>query len=196
MALPGGEASVVLERVQVDIVASGDSAATAGITLSQANEMHQGALELFFPQSFRDCDVTQWSNYLARAGLPQAPEYFIRASGAASLGVTPDVGGALEAEMMVEHVAAMLGDLRSQNALPPRLGPECSLPASWQDASRNARALISGYTTFFRARKSCAAADGGSDLARERNIEKPREKPPADSFEAIEAASRAAGCPS
>ncbi|KAL3929195.1 MAG: hypothetical protein SGPRY_002058 [Prymnesium sp.] len=97
-----------------------DSVATAGITLSQANEMHQGALELFLPQTFRDCDVTQWSACLARAGLPQAPAYFMQASGAASL----------------ERSAAAAW------------AKVLSAAASWQDAARNARALISGYTTL------------------------------------------------
>lgn len=153
--------------------------------------MHQGALGLFFPQAFGDCDVTRWSAYLAKAGLPQAPDHFMRASGAASLGVSPDQGGALEAEMMVEHVAVMLADLREQNALPPRLGPKSPLPTSWQEAARNARALISAYTTFFRARKPGAQQEGESQSAVERGVEKAKEKPPSDSFEVVEAASRA-----
>lgn len=86
--------------------------------MCQASEDQEGDLAPFFPAEGADLDVTDWVEQLARAGLPLAPEHFMRASGAAALGLAPDQGSQLEAEMMVEHVAAMVSDFRARGALP------------------------------------------------------------------------------
>lgn len=109
----GGEAAerdaqTVGEAVSGADTAASDGTATAGFTLDQADERHQPPSS--HGSSFDDCDVTRWSAYLAKACLPQAPEHFMRASGAAALDVPFDLGGALEAEMMVEQIAVMWGE--------------------------------------------------------------------------------------
>lgn len=65
-----------------------------------------------------------------------------------------------EAEMMVDHVAAMAGDLRAHGALPSRLERGGASPASRQEAALNARALLSGYTTPFPSRKALIGCCG------------------------------------
>lgn len=62
----------------------------------------------------------------------------------------------------------------------------------WLSASRNARALLNTYTTCFREKRDApgpapAIAEGSS-----LGVEPPKEKPPPDSFEVIESATRAA----
>ncbi|KAL3900028.1 MAG: hypothetical protein SGPRY_012535 [Prymnesium sp.] len=124
---------------------------------------------------------------LANAGLPAAPGHFTRASGAASLGVAPGADAVLEADMMVEHVAAMVEDLLAQ-----RCRSFCGRSSPWREAAaRNSRSLLSSYTACFRERRGAgaiAAAAGGSQLLTGPH----KEKPPADSFEVVEPATRAA----
>ncbi|KAL3915367.1 MAG: hypothetical protein SGPRY_007247 [Prymnesium sp.] len=181
----GGSASTGAgERVELDTQTGGEEASSA---LTQADDMHKGALGFFFPRTFGDCVVRNGAHTSPKpACRKRQPDHFMPVSGAAaSSGVSPDQGGALEAKMMFEHVAVMLADLRAQNALPPRVGPKCPLLTSWQEAVRNALALlISACTTFYRARKPGAQQEGESQSAVERGVEKAKEKPPPDSFEA------------
>lgn len=171
----------------------GSGAVEAGVKLSGADEEHGGNLSPFFPGSAADEDIVVWVDQLARAGLPAAADHFMNASGAASLGVTPEAGTPLQAEMMVEQVSAMMVDLRAQGALPPRLrGDQCS-PVDWREAARNARMLLSAYTTAFRARKGGRSAGVVEDALQESAAGgKVKDKPPADSFEVVEVASKAA----
>ncbi|KAL3898194.1 MAG: hypothetical protein SGPRY_012892 [Prymnesium sp.] len=84
---------------------------------------------------------------------------------------------------MVEHVAAMMSDLLDRAAFPPRLDPRQPSPANWQAAARNARTLLSTYTTCFRARKSTAAPEEEQRSSAERGADAKNEKPPPDCFE-------------
>lgn len=61
-------------------------------------------------------------------------------------------------------------------------------------AARNARCLLSPYTTFFRVRKAGAPAmvdEAGSPLLERTTVDRVKDKPPPGSFEAVETASRA-----
>ncbi|KAL3897657.1 MAG: hypothetical protein SGPRY_013008 [Prymnesium sp.] len=52
------------------------------------------------------------------SGLPSAPLHFVNASGAAAVGVKPDVGSIIEEEIMVEHIASMADELEDAGAAP------------------------------------------------------------------------------
>lgn len=91
------------------VATSDDAARLAGVTLQEAEEAHGRALAPFFPEEAAGLDTTSWARGLMDAGLPTAPEHFMRASGAALLGGPPSGDVVLEADMMVAHVAAMVG---------------------------------------------------------------------------------------
>ena len=114
----------------------------------------------------------------------------MRASGAAALGVAPGDDQVLAAELMAAHVAAMVEDLRARQALPARLLAADSVVKDWREAARNARTLLSAYSVCFRERKGQAAAEAVAEVGA--GGERPRERPPPDSFEVVEVASRAA----
>ena len=164
----------------------------AGSTLGAENERHAGRLTPFYPVGASCMDVMEWPAQLARAGLPSAPQHFLNASGAAAVGVKPDVGSILEAEFMVEHIASMAEELADAGVAPPTLAAGAPHPADWRGAARNARSLLSSFTTAFRERRS---QSGGSQRAASedeaRGDEQRREKPPVDSFQLVETASRA-----
>ncbi|KAL3905117.1 MAG: hypothetical protein SGPRY_011027, partial [Prymnesium sp.] len=92
---------------------------------------------------------------------------------------------------MAAHVAAMVNDLRARQALPARfIGSDLAVE-DWLEAARNARALLSAYSVCFREKKGGAQAGAlGAGLGPAG--ERVKERPPPDSFEVVEVASRAA----
>ena len=182
---PGGDAFI-----GVELGGSSESAA-AGVTLREADVAHGGALAPFFPREAGGLDVTCWAAQLASAGFPAAQDHFMRASGAAALGVAPGEDLVLAAELMAAHVAAMVGDLLARQALPARLVVTAdSVVRDWREAARNARTLLSAYSVCFREKKGPAAAEAVAEAGA--GGERARERPPPDSFEVVELASRAA----
>ncbi|KAL3893007.1 MAG: hypothetical protein SGPRY_014566, partial [Prymnesium sp.] len=105
----------------------------------------------------------------------EAPGHDITSIGSAALlGVAPGGDAVLAADMMkVEHVAMMVQDLVAQNALPERLGPEGPHVVGWRVAEKRGAASLGG-------------ADAGSTAGAA------KESPLADSFEAVEPATRVA----
>lgn len=176
----GGRAIVDLAGGSPPCAADGQgSVVGAGITLFEADVTHQGALASLVPLlGAGGLDITAWASKLAAPGLPAVQEHFMRASGAAALGVAPGDDLILAAEMMAAHVAAEVGDLRTRLALPARLlAADCVV--DWRDAARNALALLSAHSIYFGEVRGGAAAFSPM----ERGPEGKERRPPPDSFE-------------
>lgn len=105
------------------------------------------------------------------------------------LGFTPQAGSALEAETLADAIHAVSADLERAEAFP---GIISSPPTDWSEAARQMRALLSAAMLAFRSsRNTPTMSVGGMDQAPPPTSSASKEKPPVDSFEEVESASRA-----
>lgn len=88
-------------------------------------------------------------------------------------------------------MSAVVDDLRARSALPERLGG-AERHRDWRVAPRNARALLNVYLSVFRARKRDLQGGKGFVAAAAAAGDRMKDKPPAGSYEVVEAASKAA----
>lgn len=73
-------------------------AETSGVPVARADSEHRGNLRPFYPEDGGGSDVAEWVARVVGAGFLSAPAHFMRASGAAGVGLAPDVGSVFEAE--------------------------------------------------------------------------------------------------
>ncbi|KAL3929336.1 MAG: hypothetical protein SGPRY_002003 [Prymnesium sp.] len=163
----------------------------AAMDLRSANADNNGSLRPFFPPAEGGIDVVQWVVRLAEAGFPGPPAHIImHVSGASGVGFQPDLGSSLEAELLVANVTALVDDLLARGALPARLvgtppqadcGRRCGTPGR-----------CSARTPQYSIRRGDVGCSGAGVTAEAGpSVDRSKEKPPADSFEAVEAASKA-----